>query len=287
MRQLKDRVGLGWRHEISSHIWIHADRVDVIEVMLEDYLDASSAKLHSLKTLAREIPSIFHGVSLGLASTHPVDEIRLSKLNRLLDHLNQPTWSEHLAFVRAGGFEIGHWAAPPRTAAVIEGTLNNLERVRQRTGYLPVLENIATLMDPPGSIMSESSWVTQIADGADAGLLLNLHNLSANAVNLGLDPFAALEGFPLHRVRQIHLSGGQYVHAVPDGVYSLLVRVGELCPDGLTVIVERDGRYPHFQHLLFEIEKARGALARGRQNRIRPDMGRLLQLHRQPTGVSL
>jgi len=54
-------------------------------------------------------------------------------------------------------------------------------------------------------------------------------------------------------------------HDVPDPVFELLVAVGRRAPGPLTVILERDGAYPPMSTLLGEMDRAREALARGRE----------------------
>jgi uncharacterized protein (UPF0276 family) len=236
--------------------------------------------LRALRSLGKEVPVIGHGVTLGLASVSPVADSRVERLARVVNALEPQIWSEHLAFVRSGSYEIGHLAAPPRTVSTIEGSVTNIETIRRTVGVLPALENIATLIDPPGSAMSEPTWVAQIMAAAGTPLLLDLHNLYANAVNFGHDPFEYLQGFPLHRVQVVHISGGvwielegthrlldDHVHDVPDIVFTMLSWLAEHCPQPLTVILERDGRYPQFTALLRQLNRARAALASGRAKR--------------------
>jgi hypothetical protein len=133
MRKLT--AGLGWRPELAASIFANLDRIDVVEVIAEDWLDARERDLRALRLLGNTLPMILHGTSLGLASTHPVDARRLDKMARLIDAVRPVAWSEHLAFVRAGGMEIGHLAAPPRTRATIEGLTANVARARRITGH--------------------------------------------------------------------------------------------------------------------------------------------------------
>jgi uncharacterized protein (UPF0276 family) len=273
----RDRVGIGWRPEIAAALARRRDEIDLVEVIAENFMDRRGSA--ALRALSAEVPVVLHGVSLGLASAHPVDERRLARLARLVEASRLPVWSEHLAFVRAGGCEIGHLAAPPRTAATIEGTLRNLARARVLVGTAPVLENIATLVVPPASTMDECAWVSAIAARTDAALLLDLHNLYANAVNFGADPRAMLHAMPLVRVRMVHLSGGVWIgghagererllddhlHDVPQTVYDLLAELAAHVTGPLDVIIERDGRYPPIDDLLAQVRAARAALARGR-----------------------
>jgi len=179
--------GLGWRPELAASIFANLDRIDVVEVIAEDWLDERDFR--ALRLLGATVPVILHGTSLGLASTHPVDSRRLDHMARLVDAIQPVMWSEHLAFVRAGGVEIGHLAAPPRTAATIEGLVANVDRARRVVGIAPALENIATLIDPPLSDMDEIEFVTSAIRACDVPLLLDLHNLHANATNFGWDAY--------------------------------------------------------------------------------------------------
>jgi hypothetical protein len=72
----------------------------------------------------------------------------------------------------------------------------------------------------------------------------------------------------------VHLSGGHWikapgatprllddhVHDVPQAVFDLLEALALRAAQPLTVIIERDGRYPHFAVLLEQIAQARRAL---------------------------
>lgn len=275
---MADRVGLGWRGELAASILERLDAIDVLEVIAEEWTGASRREQRGLAALGRERPLLLHGVAMGLASCHPVQARRLDDLARLCDVVRPELWSEHLAFVRAGGVEVGHLAAPPRTPASIEGTIANLRLARRVVGKLPVLENIATLLDPPASTLDEPAWTRAIVQGSAAPMLLDLHNLYANAVNFGHDPMAMLAAMPLESVRLVHLSGGRWLtpagaaprllddhlHDVPDPVHDLLAELAARAPNDLTVILERDGNFPAIGHLVAQLDRARQAVAEGR-----------------------
>jgi uncharacterized protein (UPF0276 family) len=85
----------------------------------------------------------------------------------------------------------------------------------------------------------------------------------------------------------VHLAGGRWIgasgarrllddhlHDVPEPVYDLLAEVGARAPYPVTVILERDGRYPPIEILLDQLERARRSLAVGRARRAaRTDRG--------------
>lgn len=276
-----DAVGLGWRPELAAGILANLHRIDVVEVIADDYFDAPQKKRRALSTLAAQVPITLHGVSLGMASCSRVDARRLDKMARLVNELRPGTWSEHLAFVRAGGIEIGHLTAAPRTEETIDATTRNLATAADIVGAAPQVENIATLIDPPGSEMAEPGWLAEIVRRSGCDMLLDLHNVHANAVNFGFDAIEFLHALPLENIGAIHLAGGKWIgpegrerllddhlHDVPDPVFALLEEVAARVTGPLTVILERDGEYPEMDDLLFQLDRARSALAQGRARRI-------------------
>ncbi|WP_157814615.1 DUF692 domain-containing protein [Janthinobacterium sp. 64] len=274
----RDRVGLGWRGELAAGIVSNLAQIDVLEVIADDYYRAPRAGIAALCSLARQVPVSLHGAGMGLASTIPADPRRLHAMARLMRQVQAESWSEHLSFVRAGGVEIGHLAAPPRTPRSAAGAIANIALATRIVGSAPLMENIATLVQPPASTMDEAEWVAQIIHGAHVPLLLDLHNLYANAVNFGDAPEQLLLRLPLDKVGAVHLSGGHWIaapgggqrllddhlHDVPPEVFDLLTVLARHAPQSLTVIVERDGNYPSFEHVLGQLELARAALRAGR-----------------------
>jgi uncharacterized protein (UPF0276 family) len=279
-----DRVGLGWRPELAAGILSNLDRIDVLECIAEDFWHSASAG-NALQMLAAQRPVVLHGISLGLASVAPPDRKLLDKMARLVDRVRPESWSEHLAFVRAGGIEIGHLAAPPRVAATVDATASNLCVAASVVGSLPLVENIATLIDPPASDRDEPAWLADTLAASGAEMLLDLHNLHANSVNFGHNSMDFLARLPLEKVHQVHISGGRWIddgdpshrrllddhlHDPPDAVYDLLSELVERTPNQLTVILERDGSYPEMTQILDQLDLARRAIARGRSRRVAP-----------------
>ena len=84
---MKDRVGLGWRPELAAGILSRLDAIDVVEVIADDYFDASGARRRSLTTLAAQVPVSLHGISLGMASCSAVESRRLEKMARLVNEV--------------------------------------------------------------------------------------------------------------------------------------------------------------------------------------------------------
>lgn len=64
---------------MAAGILSNLDSIDVIEVTADDYFGAPR-RARSLKTLAAHVPLVLHGISLGMASTQPVERPRLEKM---------------------------------------------------------------------------------------------------------------------------------------------------------------------------------------------------------------
>jgi uncharacterized protein (UPF0276 family) len=186
--------------------------------------------------------------------------------------------------VRSGEIEIGHLAAPPRTASTIDSTAANLDAARAMVGSLPLVENIATLIDPPASDRDEPRWLCDTLRASGCGLLLDLHNLYVNSVNFatrwGFNAHEYLARLPFEKIHAVHISGGKWIgdeehrrllddhkHDPPEPVFELLTELAARCPNPLTVILERDGSYPPMRHLLGQMQRARRAIAEGRTRR--------------------
>lgn len=263
------RFGIGWRNEISLQILANIDRLQILEIIIDDYLDCSKSDIEKIKFLEKQIPLTFHGIRLGLASSLEVETELLKKFYRFLKHFPNATWSEHIAFVRGRGVEIHHLAMPPLNSETLKGLKRNLEKTFQIIGSYPLMENPASLLFPPNSEWTEIEWIKKILEETPVNLLLDLHNLYSNSVNFGFDAYEYIEAILPERISAIHLAGGKrvgkahekildtHLHSVPEEVFELLKFTLNRKQQNLDIVLERDGNYPPISELLDEIEKAR------------------------------
>ena len=285
MRQLSgpDRVGLGWRPELAAGVFAHAERIDVVEVIADDHFESSRAELRALRTLSAQVPVVLHGVSLGLASTEAVDERRLARVARVVAR------GRARVLVRAPGVRARRRRRdrPPGGAAA-HGRDGRGHRAQRRAGargggHGAAARERGVARRPARATAARPTGSRTRPRRPTPTLLLDLHNLHANARNFGFDAIAFLGRFPVARVRAVHLSGGRWITArerrpprcstttsttFPDAVYALLVEVARRAPHPLTVILERDGEYPRMEVLLAELDRARERAAEGRSARV-------------------
>lgn len=281
MKITSDRVGISWRPELGLEVLKSGEFIQAIEIMPEHLAHLSKRELATFKRLALSIPTMVHGVSLGLASAHAVDSKALDLMARIVDAIQPEAWSEHLAFVRIPGQELGHLAAPPWCEELVETTVRNIEVASQVVGTVPHLENIATLYSPPGSTLTETSWVSAIIRKSGSGLLLDVENVYANSLNFKHDAYEQISALPLESVTYIHIAGGSvstdrhgtyfvddHCNPVANEVFELLEYAASKIYRPLTVILERDGNFPPFSFIKDELSLAREALTRGRSKQV-------------------
>ena len=258
-------VGLGFRPPFRSELFAHSEQVDFLEIVADHYLDASPEKERELELLVANFTLIPHGLHLSLGSADGVDRVYLGKVARLIEQVQPPWWSEHIAFTRAGGMNIGHLAPLPFTREALEALCRNVAEVQRRIEVPLILENITYTVRLPGAPMSEAEFLAEVLDRTGCGLLLDVTNLHTNAVNHGYDVSAFLEKLPLERVVQLHFVGGDWQGGVlvdnhsqptPPEVWMLMGEILGRAPVR-GVILERDENLPPFRELLGEMGKAR------------------------------
>ncbi|MEU1392900.1 MULTISPECIES: DUF692 domain-containing protein [unclassified Nonomuraea] len=264
-------VGIGWRPELDLTIERMAG-VGFVEVVAEN-IDPGDLP-ESLRVLrARGMPVIPHGVSLGVGGAERPDPARLAHLAACARALDSPLVSEHLAFVRGGGVEAGHLLPVPRTRESLEIVVENVRLAQEALPVPLALENVAAIFGWPEDELTEARFLAEVVERTGVGLLVDVANLYAAQVNLGLSAVDALDALPLEHLAYVHVAGGHEHHgiwhdthtaAVPPAVLGLLT---ELCartrPPG--VLLEWDDDYPADAALAGELARIRAAMSPAEQ----------------------
>lgn len=262
-------VGLGFRVEVAADLLRDPRAADFVEVVAEACFASPAARREAI-ALARVWPVVPHGVKLSLGSAEGIEADRARRLGELARELGAPVITEHVAFVRAGGREIGHLTQVPFTREALRVVTRNVAAARRHLPDVPLLlENAAWTFRWPDDEIEEGAFYAEVAERTGCDLLLDLGNLYANARNAGIDPAALLDRYPLPRVRMIHIAGGfeedgfyfdTHANAVPDEVFALLARaVARTGP--VPVVLERDDAFPPFAEIKTEMDRARSAAA--------------------------
>ena len=203
-------------------------------------------------------PFVAHGLGFSLGTPVDVDRPRteawLERLREDQADFAFPWISEHLGWQYGDGRFV-HLPLPlPMTAEAVDAVASRLRLLSSVSG-LAAFENGANhflLGDP----LDEPAFFAEICRAAPARLLLDLHNVHTQCLNLGVDPEAYLARIDADAVLEIHVSGGSATEAswapsgrvyrldshdgpVPEEVWGLLERTIPRCRNLRAVVVER------------------------------------------------
>ena len=258
-------VGLGFRPQLRSEVFLNRPDIDFLEVTSDHYIDSPRKKLEELSLLAENFPLIPHSLELSLGSAEGMDEEYLAKLADVVDAVDPAWFSDHICFTRSGGVKIGHLAPVPFTDEALVVFVRNIERVKKRIDTPLILENITHNVQYPSSTMSETEFIRRLLQETDCGMLLDIANLYINSTNLGFDWREWLQEIPLERVVQLHFVGAHrgrnrlidaHADATGEDVWNVFREVSVLC-DIKGAILERDANFPDFAELADELKAAR------------------------------
>ena len=259
--------GIGYREPWTKGLLSETgNRIDFLEITADHFIDSPEWKIDQLKELRQRFTLIPHGLDLSLGSAEGIDEKYLEKLISIIEIVDPPYWSEHLAFTKAGGLELGHLAPLPFSNEAVDVVAKNAQKVREHISLPLILENITYGINMPGHEMSEAKFIRESLEAADCGWLLDVTNLHVNSVNHSFDVNEFLEEAPTERVIQLHYVGfssnekGYLIddHGSPvnDEIWQLMNKVFAICPAKGTIL-ERDSKFPLFSEIIDEAERAR------------------------------
>lgn len=241
-------IGLGYRPHLDAWLRSRPASVGCLEVTADHFFRENGGLAPaSLPALRERFPLMVHGLSLSMGTPGPLDERALDAFVRVAEQA-QPLWiSEHVAFTRAGGIDLGHLNPVPLTEESLAVLADHAAEVQRRCRLPMLLENITAHLGPVGE-MAEPVFLNRLCEASGCGLLLDVTNVLINARNRGADPYQWLGQLDLSRVRQLHAVGyawrdgrWQDTHAAPldEDVLELVRWVTERSPVE-AVTLERD-----------------------------------------------
>jgi uncharacterized protein len=228
-------------------------------------------------------PALVHGVGFPVGGTHPPDPAAVALFAGTVARLSAPWCSEHLSFNRFTDGEREHgtlFLLPPvQTPAAVAVAAANIRRMQQAVGVPFAFETGVNYLRPQPGELTDGAFFAAVAEAADCGILLDLHNLWCNERNGRQPVLEVLAELPLERVWEVHLAGGQELDGfwldahsgpVPDDLMALAGTVLPTLPNVHAVIFEMGG--PHLTpgslpRLVDQLELIRGLWdSRGRSS---------------------
>jgi uncharacterized protein (UPF0276 family) len=159
-------------------------------------------------------PALVHSVGYPVGGARDGDARHRRALRETFDLLKPAWWSEHASFLAAAGDDgprqIG-FLMPPLQGKESVGTIaDRIRRLQDDFGLPFAFETGVSYLRPLPGELSDGDFWGAIADRADCGILLDVHNVWANQLN-GRQSLAELAArLPLERVWEMHVAGGQW-----------------------------------------------------------------------------
>jgi len=237
----------------------------------------------------REQRLIGHGVFFSLFSGRwlPEQQEWLQQLRQLCARFTFDHVTEHFGFMTGADFHHGAPLAIPYTPVTLAIGRDRLARIQDACRCPVGLENLAFAYTAD-EVKRHGEFLEQLVAPVNGFIILDLHNLYCQLHNFSFDLHALLELYPLHLVREIHISGGSWEQAegapggevrrdthddrVPEAVFELLEECIPLCPQLKFVVLEQlgaglqtPGSHQGFRE---DFLKMKGAIAKADRKRL-------------------
>ncbi|MFQ6170588.1 DUF692 domain-containing protein [Oryzobacter sp. R7] len=233
------------------------DLVDVLEVEPQTLWDGNDGDgrriardaLRWLRATGR--PLLSHGVGYPVGGTSAPDPEGVAAAARSAREVEAVHWSEHLSFNRVGSDGdtrfAGYLLPPVPTPESAHAAIGHVGRYQDRLDRPFLVETPTSYVRATPGDLTDGEYVATIAEGADCGILLDLHNVWANELNGRQSVADFLDAIPLERVREVHVAGGDSL-----GEVYLDSHVGPVAPEVLDLARRVLPRLPNVRAVLFE-----------------------------------
>ncbi len=261
--------GAGLRAEHYSDILATATGLDWFEAITENYMDSGGRPLHVLEQVRRDYPIALHGVALSIGSMDPIDRSYLDRLGALADRIEPALVTDHLCWCGIDGQVLHDLLPLPYTEEALAHVVERVQEVQDHLRRKILLENPSTYVAFNHSTIDEWTFLSEVAERSDCGILLDVNNIYVSARNLGFDGRVYIDSIPIDRVGQIHLAGftdmGTYLfdtHSAPvhEEVWDLYRRACRRF-GAVSTLVEWDAEIPALERLCEEVDRARREFA--------------------------
>jgi uncharacterized protein len=278
---LPSRCGVGFKPEHFASIIETDQPIGFFEVHAENYMGEGGPPHAQLGKLREDYALSIHGVGLSIGSMQALDKEHLKRLKTVCDRYQPESFSEHLAWSTHDTVFLNDLLPLPYTRETLRRVSDHIDEVQHALNRQMLLENPATYLLFEESTLEETEFLRELVKRTGCGLLLDVNNVFVSSTNHNLDPRDYLSRFPVHSVREIHLSGHSQTiddngmpllidsHDTPvkDPVWALYAELlGRTGP--VASLVEWDNDVPDWGILRAEAEAAGTLLAQAAQRHV-------------------
>jgi uncharacterized protein (UPF0276 family) len=195
---------------------------------------------------------LVHGVGFPIGGTVAPDPKQVAAFVESISVLGAPWASEHLSFSRihegTSDVDVGFLLPPVQSRQGAAVAVAHIRALQARLAVPFAFETGVSYLKPMHGELSDGQYFASVAQEADCGILLDLHNLWANERNGRQPVLELIDELPLERVIELHLAGGQEYEGYWVDAHSGLI------PPALMDLARRIvPRLPNLKAIIFEI----------------------------------
>lgn len=246
--------------EFETFFELEESKLDLLEVEPQTHWTRSGGSLtlnersfSKLNHLRQR--KLVHGVGMPLATTLAFDPQQFDPWRESIKRLQPPWLSEHLAFMRVpdpsqrlGSVHSGFLLPALQSRDMVALAAEQIRTLQHISGVPVAFETSPNYLRPQRGELVDGEFYARVAEQADCGILLDLHNLWCNERNGRQTMREVLRCLPIERVWEIHLAGGEQYNGYYLDAHSDLVptQILDVCEEWMP-------KLPNLGALIFEI----------------------------------
>jgi uncharacterized protein len=258
MTATNNKLGIGilYNAALPEYLAQYINQVDYMEI-IPDMFWSDEGKGHpqrfvempkwryQLDWMAERVPLVAHniGISLGTADHFDKEYIYFMKALHAQYHLR---WhSDHLSFLKLPtkgphDHNAGIAVPVPYDHEYLEMIGSKVDFIQEQIQLPFLIENNVYFVEYPEQDFTETAFINQLTSHHNCHILLDIHNLYANAVNQQLKSKEYIRELDMSKVVEMHIAGGNDMNGFymdshagpcPDEVWELLDFAVERAPN--------------------------------------------------------
>lgn len=199
-------TGIGLRLPHLAEVATAGPDVPWLEIHPENFLANPHAR-ELLLRIAENYPISVHTVGISIGSADGLDTGHLNRVRQLVDEIDPPLVSGHLAWSTHNGNYLNDLLPLPYDEASLGLVADQLQQVQDALKRPFLVENPASYVGFGSSTLTEVEYLSELANRTGCQLLCDVSNIFVSGSNMGFDPYAYIDAFPGNAVAELHLGG--------------------------------------------------------------------------------
>jgi len=199
-------LGITLADEHLDHFLNNQTDVGWFEVNIENFIDRPDLLLNKLLRIRKNTPIVMYSVSFAVGGKQPVNFNYLKKVKRIADII-EPAWiADHVCANGAAFHSTYTLEHIPLTAETLNHTCDRVMVVQDYLKRPLIIENTSNYQQYRQSTISEWGFLSTLAMATGCGLVIDLDNICASAIDHRYDLNNYLNSLPHRHIVQLRKS---------------------------------------------------------------------------------